>query len=162
MNDSVEAPFESVKHKKRKRSKKSSEQSDNNPFKRSMKKPPEKMSTNNPSEDTMPLDKSNNEVELSPELKELEKRLNTSMLININKCIADALKPIKDSIEKIVNSSSLIDQQEIEIKRLSAENHSLKTQICELRDDVDAIHQKLNNLENKSIESNLIFHGIEE
>ena len=114
--DSVEAPFESVKHKKRKRSKKSSEQSDNNPVKRSMKKTPEKMSTNNPSEDAMPLDKGNNEVELSPELKELEKRLNTSMLININKCIADALKPIKDSIEKIVNSSSLIDQQEIEIK----------------------------------------------
>ena len=84
------------------------------------------------------------------------------MLININKCIADALKPIKDSIEKIVNSSSLIDQQEIEIKRLSAENHSLKTQICELRGDVDAIHQKLNNLENKSLESNLIFRGIEE
>ena len=158
-NDSVEAPFESVKHKKRKRSKNSSEQSGNNQFKRSMKKTPEKMSTNNPSEDTMPLDKGNNEVELSPELKELEKRLNTSMLI---KCIADALKPIKDSIEKIVNSSSLIDQQEIEIKRLSAENHSLKTEICELRGDVDAIHQKLNNLENKSLESNLIFRGIEE
>ena len=32
-----------------------------------------------------------NGVELSPELKELEKRLNTSMLININKCIAEAL-----------------------------------------------------------------------
>ena len=116
MADSVEVPFESVKHKKRKRSKKSSEQSDNNPVKRSMKKTPEKMSTDNPSEEAMPLDKGNSEVELSPELKELEKRLNTSMLININKCIADALKPIKDSIEKIVNSSSLIDQQEIEIK----------------------------------------------
>ena len=56
-NDSVEAPFESVKHKKIKQSKKSSEQSGNNLFKRSMKKNPEKMSTNNPSEDTMPLDK---------------------------------------------------------------------------------------------------------
>ena len=55
-NDSVEVPFESVKHKKRKQSKTSSEQSGNNPFKRSMKKTPEKMSTNNPSEDTMPLD----------------------------------------------------------------------------------------------------------
>ena len=42
--DSVEVPFESVKHKKRKRSKKSSEQSDNNPVKRSLKKKPEKMS----------------------------------------------------------------------------------------------------------------------
>ena len=119
--DSVEVPFESVKHKKRKQSKKSSEQSDNNPVKRSLKKNPEKMSqptptTVNAREEMMPLDKGNNEVELSPELKELEKRLNTSMLININKCIAEALKPIKDSIDKIVNSSSLIDRQETEIK----------------------------------------------
>ena len=167
MADSVEVPFECVKHKKRKRSKKSSEQSDNNPVKRSMKKTPEKMSqptptTDNPREEAMPLDKANSEVELSPELKELEKRLNASMLININKCITEVLKPIKDSIDKIVNSSSLIDRQEVEIKRLSAKNCSFKTQICELRDDVDVIHQKLNSLENKSLESNLIFHGIEE
>ena len=70
----------------------------------------------NTREEMMPLDKGNNEVELSPELKELEKRLNTSMLININKSIAEVLKPIKDSIDKIVKSSSLIDQQETEIK----------------------------------------------
>ena len=127
-----------------------------------MKKNPEKMLTDNSNEETMPLDKGNSEVDLSPELKELEKRLNTSMLINIKKSIDDALKPIKDSIEKIVSSSSLIDQQEIEIKRLSTENQSLKMQICELRDDVNAIQDKLNNLENKSLESNLIFRGIEE
>ena len=72
--------------------------------------------TVNTREEMMPLDKGNNEVELSPELKELEKRLNTSMLININKSIAEALKPIKDSIDKIVKSSSLIDRQETEIK----------------------------------------------
>ena len=77
--DSVEVPFESVKHKKRKRSKKSSEQSDNNPIKRSMKNTPEKMLTDNSNEETMPLDKGNSEVDLSPELKELEKRLNTSI-----------------------------------------------------------------------------------
>ena len=103
-----------MKHKKRKQSKKSSEQSDNNSVKRSLKKTPEKMSQPTPTivnacKEMMPLDKGNNKVELSPELKELEKRLNTSMLININKCIAEALKPIKDSIDKIVNSSSLID-----------------------------------------------------
>ena len=119
--DSVEVPFESVKHKKRKRSKKSSEQSDNNPVKRSLKKKPEKMSQPTQTivktrEEMIPLDNCNNEVEVSPELKELEKRLNTSMLININKSIAEALKPIEDSIDKIVKSSSLIDQQETEIK----------------------------------------------
>ena len=35
-------------------------------------------------------------------------------------------------------------------------------QICELRGNVDTIQDKLNNLENKSLESNLIFHGIVE
>ena len=74
------------------------------------------MLTDNSNEETMPLDKGNSEVDLSAELKELEKRLNTSMLINIKKSIADALKPVKDSIEKIASSSSLIHQQEIEIK----------------------------------------------
>ena len=113
-------------------------------------------------DEMVPLDKGKNEVELSPELKELEKRLNTAMLININKCIAEALQPIRDSIDEIVNSSSLVDQQETEIKWLSKENCSLKSQICELKEDIDTINQKLNSLENKSLECNLIFCGIEE
>ena len=102
------------------------------------------------------------DVELSPELKVLEKKLNSAMLININKCITEALKPIQDSIEKIVNSSALIDWQEMEIKRLNEENCILKNQVCELRNDVDLIKLKLNSLENKSLECNLIFWGINE
>ena len=103
-----------------------------------------------------------NEVELSPELKELEKRLNTSMLININKCIAEALQPIKDSIEKIVNSSTQIDSHDNEIKRLNVENSALKTQVSELRNDMESMTTKLNQLENKSLEFNLIFRVVEE
>ena len=48
------------------------------------------------------------------------------MLININKCIAEALQPIKDSIDKIVNSSAQIDCHDNEIKRLNVENSALK------------------------------------
>ena len=101
-------------------------------------------------------------VELIPELKELEKRLNTSMLININKCIAEALQPIKDSIDKIVNSSTQIDCHDNEIKCLNIENSALKTQVSELPNDMDSIKLKLNQLENKSLECNLIFRGVEE
>ena len=91
---------------------------------------PEPKSTEH--ETKQPLSNSTESIELSPELKELEKRLNTSMLININKCIADALKPIQDSIDKIVNSSEKIDQQEVEIRRLNVENTVLKTQVNDL------------------------------
>ena len=101
-------------------------------------------------------------VELSPELKELEKWLNTSMLININKCIVEALKPIKDSIDKIVNSSAKIDHHDIKIKRLNTENATLKTQVRDLQNDMNHIKSKLHQLENKSLENNLIFRGIKE
>ena len=141
--DPIEATFQSVKSKKRKRSRKSGELSDNNPHKRTVTKTPKKMSDLVPNhcskditDDKSPQDMEENSVELSPELKELEKRLNISMLININKCIAEALQPIKDSIEKIVNSSAQIDGHDNEIKRLNIENLALKTQVSELRNDM--------------------------
>ena len=84
------------------------------------------------------------------------------MLININKCIAEALKLIKDSIEKIVNSSAKIDHQDTEIKCLTTENATLKSQVTELQNDVSSIKSKLHQLENKSLENNLIFKGIGE
>ena len=113
-------------------------------------------------EDKSPYGMEENGVKLSPELKELEKRLNTSMLININKCIAEALQPIKDSIEKIVNSSAQIDSHDNEIKCLNIENSALKTQVSELRNNMESIKSKLNQLENRSLECNLIFRGVEE
>ena len=165
----IEAPFHSVKSKKRKRSRKSGELSDNNPHKKTMTKTPKKMSDPVPNicskdmtDDKSPQNMEENWVELSPELKELEKRLNTSMLININKCIAEALQPIKDSIEKIVNSSTQIDSHDNEIKCLNDENSALKTQVIELQNDMESIKTKLNQLENKSLEFNLIFRGVEE
>ena len=142
--DPIEAPFQSVKSKKRKRSRKSGEHSDNNPNKKTATKTPDKMSDPVPNhnskdttEDKNPYGMEENGIELSPELKELEKRLNTSMLININKCIAEALQPIKDSIEKIVNSSAQIDSHDNEIKRLNVENSALKFQVSELRNDME-------------------------
>ena len=167
--DPIEAPFQSVKSKKRKGSRKSGELSDNNPHKKTVTKTPEKMSDpvpNHCSKDTMkdknPYGMEENGIELSPEPKELEKRLNTSMLININKCIVEALQPIKDSIEKIVNSSAQIDSHDNEIKCLNVENSALKTQVSELRNDMESIKSKLNQLENRSLECNLIFRGVEE
>ena len=168
-SDPIEAPFQSVKSKKGKRSRKSGEHSDNNPNKKTVTKTPDKISVPVPNPNLKDATINNNPdgveengVELSPELKELEKRLNTSMLININKCIAEALQPIKDSIDKIVNSSAQIDRHDNEIKHLNVENSALKTQVCELRNDMDSIKLKLNQLENKLLECNLIFRGVEE
>ena len=168
-SDPIEAPFQSVKSKKRKRSCKSGEHSDNNPNKKTITKTPDKMSDPVPNHNLKDTTEDKNSdgieesrIELSPELKKLEKRLNTSMLIKNNKCIAEALQPIKDNIDKIVNSSAQIDSHDNEIKCLNVENSALKTQVSELRNDMDSIKLKLNHLENKSLECNLIFRGVEE
>ena len=59
-----------------------------------------------------------------------------------------------------MNSSAQIDSHDNEIKRLNVEN--VETQVSELWNDMDSIKLKLNQLENKSLECNLIFRGVEE
>ena len=79
-SDPIEVPFQSVKSKKRKRSRKSGEHSDNKPNKKTITKTSDKMSDPVPnhnskdtSEDKNPDGIEENGIELSPELKELEK-----------------------------------------------------------------------------------------
>ena len=99
----------------------------------------------------------NTEVILSPELLELERR----MIVNIADGIKTALKPIQDSIDKIQKSSDLILQQEITIKKLTAENKQLLNEVNQVKRDLDEYKERLFNLENKSLEYNLIFRGVD-
>ena len=101
-------------------------------------------------------------IQLSPELEELERRLNNNMLQNIASSIEAALKPIKDSIDKILTSSDLITKQEDKIKNLTAENVKLKEDFNSVRSDLSGFKSRLNDLENKALECNLIFRGLNE
>ena len=96
-------------------------------------------------------------IQLSPELEELERRLNNNMLQNIASSIEAARKPIKDSIYKILTSSDLITKQEDKIKNLTAENVKLKEDLDSIRNDLSGFKSRLNDLENKALECNLIF-----
>ena len=99
-------------------------------------------------------------IQLSPELEELERRLNNNMLQNIASSIEAALKPIKDSIDKILTSSDLITKQEDKIKNLTAENVKLRKDLNSVRSDLSGFKSRLNDLENKALECNLIFRGL--
>ena len=101
-------------------------------------------------------------IQLSPELEELERRLNNNMLQNIASSIEAALQPIKDSIDKILTSSDLITQQEEQIKNLKEENVKLQENLTLVRTDLNGLKSRLNDLENKTLESNLIFRGLNE
>ena len=159
--------------KKRKRKNRPSRSPNDKPNKKSLTKTPVKMAK--PEETTPPLseDDPNNPnpsptsceskiVQLSPELEELERRLNNNMLQNIASSIEAALQPIKDSIDRILTSSDLIAKQEEEINTLKEENVKLQEDLTAIRTDMNGLKSRLNDLENKALESNLIFRGLKE
>ena len=102
------------------------------------------------------------EVTLSPELLELERRLNKNMIINIASGIKSALKPLQESIKNIEKSSDLIIRQETRIKELTEENTSLHEEVKKVKIELIEFKERLFNLENKSLECNLIFRGVDE
>ena len=70
--------------------------------------------------------------------------------------IEATLKPIKNSIDKIVTSSDLITK----IKNLTAKNVKLKEEPHDMRSEMSGFKTRLTDLENKALECNLIFGGI--
>ena len=101
-------------------------------------------------------------VTLSPELQELERRINQTMIVNIANGIKKALKPIQESIDNIQRSSDLILQQETKIKKLTSENKTLLNEVNQVKSELREFKERLSNLENKSLECNLIFCGVKE
>ena len=151
---------ESNKLKKRKRKHRSSGSPKDKPNKYPLKKAPTKMAK--PNDNSPPLSRENphppkpvsttdepTPIKLSPELEELEQRLNNNMLQNIASSIEAALKPIKDSINKILTSSDLITKQEEQIKNLTVENKKLKEDFNSVRSDFNGFKTRLNDLENR-------------
>ena len=102
------------------------------------------------------------EVTLSPELLELERRLNQNMIANIVSGIKAALKPLQESIENIQKSSDLIITQETKIKELTMENTNLHNEVRKVKTELLEFKERLFSLENKSLECNLIFRGVDE
>ena len=98
------------------------------------------------------------EVELTPELLLLEKRCPSKFDASINK----ALGPIEEQLNKWSTTSDEVVQNKIEITSVKQENSALKTEVVNLKESCDELKTRLNKLENKSLECNLIISGIPE
>ena len=103
-------------------------------------------------------DTSSNPVELTPELKLLETRLQAKFDHSVN----TALKPIQEQLNKWASTSDEVIQQQIEIKTLKQENIALKKVVTDLQGNYDELKTWLNRLANRSLEHNLIISGIPE
>ena len=69
---------------------------------------------------------------------------------------------LQESIENIQKSSDLIIMQESRIKELTEENVNLHSEIRKVKTELNEFKERLTSLENKSLECNLIFRGVEE
>ena len=68
--------------------------------------------------------------------------------------------PIQSAIDKILHSSNIIENQQRQIENLTMENCRLKSEVFNLKGEVHELRDRMNTIENKSLENNLIFHGI--
>ena len=117
-------------------------------------------STPKATQDT-PINKmENTEIVLTLELELLEKKLNHAMAANMAANMTAHFAPIQSAIDKILRSSNIIENQERRIEDLTVENCKLKSEVFKLKGDVHDLKDRINSVENKSLENNLIFHGI--
>ena len=68
--------------------------------------------------------------------------------------------PIQLAIDKILHSSNIIENQQCRIEDLTMENCKLKSEVFNLKGEVHDLKDRMNSVENKALENNLIFHGI--
>ena len=119
--------------------------------------------TSNPQTPEEPTEKDLSEdTLLSKEMKMMEKRLKESLKMMLKETMNAALKPIQESIDKLQASQSTMEAHEIQIVKLQKDNASLTEEVTHLKAEMHGVQTKLNRLEDRSLESNLILHGIEE
>ena len=99
---------------------------------------------------------------LSKEMKMMEKRLKESLQMMLKETMNAALKPIQESIDKLQASQPTMEAHEVQIVKLQKDNASLTEEVTHLKAKKHGVQVKLNRLEDRSLESNLILHGIEE
>ena len=99
---------------------------------------------------------------LSKEMKMMEKRLNESLQMMLKETMNAALKPIQESIDKLQASQSTLEAHEVQIVKLQKDTASLTEEVTHLKAEMHGVQVKLNRLEDRSLESNLILQGIEE
>ena len=73
-----------------------------------------------------------------------------------------ALKPIQESIDKLQATQTTMETHECQIVKLQHDNAILTEEVTYLRFEVNRFQAKINRLEDRSLQSNLILHGIEE
>ena len=124
----------------------------------------------NSSVNTVHENNENNESTLSEEMQQLERRITDnitnhnkeSMKCMIQETMKEILKPIQDKIDNLLVLKTTMENQEGHITQLKHENVKLNNELTHIKSEMCNFQRKINQLEDRSLEQNLIFQGISE
>ena len=139
-----------------------------NTLKKNHKKP--KTMENNSSVKTVHENNENNESTLSDEMQQLERRITDNIMNHnsellksmIQETMKEILKPIQDKIDNLLVLKTNMENQEGHITQLKCENVKLNNKLTHIKSEMCNFQRKINQLEDRSLERNLIFQGISE
>ena len=80
----------------------------------------------------------------------------------IQETMKEMLKPIQDSIDNLLVLKMNMESQEGRITQLKYENSKLNNELNQIKTEMGYFQRKINQLEDRLLERNLIFQGISE
>ena len=100
------------------------------------------------------------------ELEQMEERM-TRALANtiqstVNSAIDDKLKPIQASIDQLLETKEETDKFKDDVTKLVKENKTITNRCVHIEKENKKLKTRLNDLENKLLDSSIIIHGISE
>ena len=84
------------------------------------------------------------------------------MELCLTKNMQAMLKPIQETLARMTKVKEKFEQHESKIKRLETDNWKLNAEVKTLKQELKDVNKHITDLENKSLDKNLIFHGIPE
>ena len=84
------------------------------------------------------------------------------MELRLTKNMQAMLKPIQETLARMTRVKEKVELHESKIKRLETDNWKLNAEVKTLKQELKDVNKRIIDLENKSLDKNLIFHGIPE
>ena len=81
---------------------------------------------------------------------------------NIKTEVSNAIKPLQESIDVLLASKKKTEEIQGEMKKLKHENKAMTCRCNIMERENKTLKNRLNDIENKLLENNIVMHGVEE
>ena len=96
------------------------------------------------------------------DLAAMEQRLIASFQENIKTEVSNAIKPLQESIDVLLASKKKTEEIQGKVKKLKHENKAMTRRCNIMERENKTLKNRLNDIENKLLENNIVMHGVEE